>query len=111
MSRYVVQYPLHHVTYAPAKFEVAMSNGLGIDAFTRNVTDRRMDGWTVLAFTLFFLIITIIWSSSKSEPTDRFIPQVCLQLIFITRRDETSRPSKWNSAQSQEYSSGRQLVQ
>ena len=28
------QYPLHHVTYAPAKFEIATSNGLG-NAFTR----------------------------------------------------------------------------
>ena len=26
------QYPLHHVTYAPAKFEVAKSNSLGGDA-------------------------------------------------------------------------------
>ena len=99
------------MTYAPAKFEVAKFNGLGIDAFTRNVTDRRTDGRRVLAFTLFFLIITIIWSTGKSEPADRFIPQVCLQLIFITRRDETSRPSKWNSSRSQEYSSRRQLVQ
>ena len=31
----VAQYPLHHVTYSPAKFEVATSNGLGGDAFTR----------------------------------------------------------------------------
>ena len=29
----VAHYPLHHVTYAPAKFEDAMSNGLG-DTFT-----------------------------------------------------------------------------
>ena len=28
----VAQYPPHHVTYAPAKFKVAMSNGLGEDA-------------------------------------------------------------------------------
>ena len=37
--QYVSQYPLHHVTYAPAKFEVASSNGLGgdqqNDTFTR----------------------------------------------------------------------------
>ena len=31
----VSQCPLCHVTYAAAKFEVAMSNGLGGDAFTR----------------------------------------------------------------------------
>ena len=30
----VVQYPLHHVTYAPVKFEGGMSNGLGGDAIT-----------------------------------------------------------------------------
>ena len=33
----IAQYPLHHMTYAPAKFEVAMSNGLGGDAFARNI--------------------------------------------------------------------------
>ena len=29
------QCPLYHVTYAPANFEVAASNGLEEDAFTR----------------------------------------------------------------------------
>ena len=38
----VALYPLHHVTCSPTKFEVATSNGLGGDTFTRNVTD----GWT-----------------------------------------------------------------
>ena len=37
----VAQYPLHHVTYLVTKFEVATSNGLGENAFTRNVTDGR----------------------------------------------------------------------
>ena len=31
----VAKYHPHHVTYAPANFKVAMSNGLGEDAFTR----------------------------------------------------------------------------
>ena len=31
----VAQYPLHHVTYSGTKFEVATSNNLGGDAFTR----------------------------------------------------------------------------
>ena len=31
----VAQYPLHHVTYAPAKFEVATCDDFGEDAFTR----------------------------------------------------------------------------
>ena len=33
----VAQCPLHHVTYAPTTFEVTTSNGLGGDAFTRNI--------------------------------------------------------------------------
>ena len=42
----VAQCPLHHVTYSPTKFEVATSNGLGGDTFTRNVTDGRTHGQT-----------------------------------------------------------------
>ena len=34
-TQYIAQYSLHHVTYTPAKFEVAVSNALGGDAFTR----------------------------------------------------------------------------
>ena len=50
VTRNVTQYPLHHVIYAPTKFAVATSNGLGEDTITRNVTDgqtdARTDGWT-----------------------------------------------------------------
>ena len=46
VTRNVAQYPLHHVTYLGTKFKVAMSNGLGGDAFTRNVTDGQTDRWT-----------------------------------------------------------------
>ena len=35
VTQTLVLYPLHYVTYAPAKFKVATSNGLGGDAFTR----------------------------------------------------------------------------
>ena len=35
VTQNVVKYHPHHVTYAPANFKVAMSNGLGEDAFTR----------------------------------------------------------------------------
>ena len=35
VTQNVAQYHPHHVTYAPANFEVAMSNGMGEDAFTR----------------------------------------------------------------------------
>ena len=44
VTQNIAQYPLHHVTYAPVKFEVAMSNGLGGDA--KNMTDGRTDGQT-----------------------------------------------------------------
>ena len=42
VTRNVAQYSLHHMTYAATKSEVAMSNCLGGDTFTRNV----MDGYT-----------------------------------------------------------------
>ena len=41
VTRKVTEYPLHHVTYLATMFEVARSNGLGGDTFTRNVTDTR----------------------------------------------------------------------
>ena len=43
VTRNVTQYPLHHVIYASTKFEVAMSNCLGEDTITRNVTDGQTD--------------------------------------------------------------------
>ena len=46
VTRNVTQYPLHHVIYAPTKFEVATSNRLGEDTITRNVTDGRTDRQT-----------------------------------------------------------------
>ena len=41
VTQNVAQYPLHHVTYAATKFEVARSKGLGGDTFTRNVIGER----------------------------------------------------------------------
>ena len=46
VTQNVTQYPLHHVIYAPTKFEVATSNGLGEVTITRNVTDGRTDRQT-----------------------------------------------------------------
>ena len=34
VAQNVTDYPLHHVSYAPVKFEVAMCEGFGGDAFT-----------------------------------------------------------------------------
>ena len=44
VTRNVAQYPLHHVTDAATKFEVAMSNGG--DTFTKNMTHGRTDART-----------------------------------------------------------------
>ena len=46
VTQNVTQYPLHHVIYAPTKFQVATSNGLGEDTITRNVTDGQTDART-----------------------------------------------------------------
>ena len=32
----ITKFPLHHMIYAPAKFDVAMSNSLGGDKSTKN---------------------------------------------------------------------------
>ena len=37
VTQYVAQYPLQNVTYSAAKFKVAMSNGLGGDAFFKKI--------------------------------------------------------------------------
>ena len=67
VTQNITQYPLHHVIYAPTKFEVATSNRLGEDTITRNVTDgqtdtrtdgqtdgRRTDFGTKLIYPIFF---------------------------------------------------------
>ena len=41
VTRNIAQYPLQLMTCLGTKFEVAPSNGSGIDVFTRNVMDGR----------------------------------------------------------------------
>ena len=36
VTQNVAQCPLHHMTYAPAEFEVTTSKAIGGEAFTRN---------------------------------------------------------------------------
>ena len=38
VTQNITQYPLHHMAYAPGKFEVAMSNDLGGDIFFQENT-------------------------------------------------------------------------
>ena len=40
---YIAQYPFHHVTYTPAKFEVDTFNSLGGDTFTKQYTLFDLD--------------------------------------------------------------------
>ena len=40
VTQKVAQYPRHNVTYAPAKFYIAISHGWGEDAFTRKYIKR-----------------------------------------------------------------------
>ena len=46
VTQNLAQYPLHHLTYSATKLEVATSNSLGVDTFTRNLMDRLTDGQT-----------------------------------------------------------------
>ena len=43
VTQNVVQYPLHYMTYALAKFEAKTSNSLGGDVFTRNTIIFDLD--------------------------------------------------------------------
>ena len=63
VTQHFAQFPLHYVSYAPAKIAVASSKSLGGDAFTRNVMDGLMnahtdgytdDGPTWLGINIFF---------------------------------------------------------
>ena len=51
---FVAQYPLHHVTISATKFEVATSNDLGGDTFSRNVTNGATDRLWYEINSLFF---------------------------------------------------------
>ena len=55
VTQNVAKYPLHHVTYAPAKFEVATTNSSGGDTITRNRTRTPTDARQTDFGTKFFL--------------------------------------------------------
>ena len=53
----IAQHPPDHVTYTPAKFQVATSNGLGGDAFTKKINtlfdwEERAGCFTLNVFLL-----------------------------------------------------------
>ena len=58
VTRNAAQFSQHHVTYSVTKFEVATSNDLRGDKFTRNVTVARTHGRNKYRYSLdlaFFL--------------------------------------------------------
>ena len=59
------------MTYSPTKFEVATSNGLGGDTFTRNVTDGRTQGRTDGRWTDFDTKLILFFSKEKSGYKNR----------------------------------------
>ena len=82
VTRNVAQYPLHHVTYAATKFEVATFNGLGRDTFTRNMTDgRQTDFGTKIIYSFFLkkkagIIIKFLLNSLKGN--------LCIHILYIS---------------------------
>ena len=55
-SQDIAQYPLHHVTYSDTMFEVATSNSVGGDAFTRNTLfDLDLVSHEILPSTLYIM--------------------------------------------------------
>ena len=62
VTQNVAQYPLHHVTYAPAKFEVATSNSLGRDPLQENTLFNLWHKHRPVPSTLCDLCICKVWS-------------------------------------------------
>ena len=60
VTQNVAQYPLHHVTHPATKFEVAKSNRLGVDTFTRK-------------FNIWPLTLTLGSRSHKMLPSSLYI--------------------------------------
>ena len=60
VTQNVAQYPLHHVTYPATKFEVARSNRLGGDTFTRK-------------YIIWSLTLTLGSRSHKMLPSNLYI--------------------------------------
>ena len=87
VTQNVAQYHPHHVTYAPANFEVAMSNGLGEDAFTRKyIIWPRLQGQghmkcCLVPSTSCYLCICKIWSCYFQKFMRRC---VCKKIHYLT---------------------------
>ena len=81
VTRNVTQYPLHHVIYPSTKFEVALSNGLGEDTITRNVTDGQTHGRTT--DRLWYEINISYFSNEKAGIKMPSLKKVCHNLLQL----------------------------
>ena len=68
-TRTFAQYPLHYInmTYAPAKFEAALSNGLGGNAFTRNIWLVKVT-WSIvlnIMWPMYLQRLKLLWPMVK----------------------------------------------
>ena len=93
----IAQNALHHLTYAPAKFEASMSNGLGGNAFTRNIWfdhDPRSRSHDALSSTSCALCTCKVWSCScYSQWLKRCITKK-IHYLILTPRSRGSRSHK-----------------
>ena len=91
----VAKYPLHHLTYAPAKFEAAMSNCLGGNAFTRNIwydLDARSRSHEALPSTSCDLCTCKVWSCYGQWLRRRITEKI--HYLILTLRSRGSRTHK-----------------
>ena len=92
----IAQYPLHHMTYAPAKFEAALSNKLGGNAFTRKIwidLDPRSGSHEALPSTSCDLCTFKVWSC-YSQWLRRCIYTKKIHFLILTSRSRRSRLHK-----------------
>ena len=59
-TQFVAEYPLHHVTYALAKFEVAMSKGLGHEFTRKSIIHLLFDLCDVVQYPLLHVTYALV---------------------------------------------------
>ena len=110
----IAQYPLHYVTYAHTKFEVAMSNSLGEDTITRNPQPHRRtlrqttNFGTKLIYPIFLRKIDYdsFWNHviSNTGVSLRLTgPPVSYSIFFLLNQEQISLLLKKPTDQEQHY--------
>ena len=96
VTQNVAQYPPHHATYAPVKFEVAMSNGLGDDAFTRKYIIWRSHEVLSVPLTSCDICTCKIWSCYFEKFMRRCVYK---KIHYLTFDLDLGVKVKWNFTQ------------